>query len=70
MPADEFEDFDEDEDNTDEQYLGYGATSNISFHGRVETGYTKQEWSELSDKTKAEITEQALWDLVDIWEVD
>lgn len=58
------------ENGDEEQMLGYAASSNISFHGKLETGYTRTEWAELPSDQKDAIIEECLWELVDIWEED
>ncbi len=55
----------------DEQMLSYGSLRNINFQGRIGTGMTKQEWSELSEDEKRQtITEIVFEQLIDIGEED
>jgi hypothetical protein len=50
--------------------IGYSASSNISFNGTLETGYRRSEWNKLSQKSKNEVQEDLLWELIDLFELE
>jgi len=50
--------------------FGYASSSNISFKGILDSGYTREEWDEMSDREKIEAEQELLNELVDIWEED
>lgn len=47
--------------------LGYSSMSNISFRGRYDTGILVEEWEEMSEADQAEVFNEVLNDLVDIF---
>lgn len=49
--------------------LRYGAASNITFHGTIETNITVSEWNEMTNDEQEQVTTNALYELVDIWDV-
>lgn len=50
--------------------FGYASSKSISFKGELDTGIPLDEWEDYSDEDKAEVENEALWDLVDIWVID
>lgn len=50
--------------------FSYSSSRNISFHGWVDSGYTWDDWNEMTEDEQNEITAQALWELVDIDVID
>lgn len=49
--------------------LKMSAFSNITYRNEYETGYTKEEWDELSDKRRDDIITEAVFEDIDVWEV-
>ena len=49
--------------------LRYSASSNITFHGEIDTQIERQEWEEMSQKEQDEIISDVLFELIDIGEV-
>jgi len=49
--------------------LGYGASSNISFYGSWDTGIPRSEWDEMSEKDQNAVYDQAVYEIVDIYEL-
>jgi hypothetical protein len=50
----------------DEVMFSYSAPSNISFHGRIGSGYSRAEWDEMSDVEQDEVMTEAVWRLIDM----
>jgi hypothetical protein len=50
--------------------LGYSSSHNISFNGTYETGIPRSEWDHMSDRDKQEVYQEALNDLVEVFELD
>ena len=50
--------------------LRYSAASNISFHGKYDTGITREDWDEMSWSERDDVITDALYYLVDIDWVD
>lgn len=50
--------------------LSYAASSNITFRGDYDTGYTREEWDDLTAPEQNEVITDALYYLVDIWVED
>ncbi len=48
----------------------YASHTNISFHGEVDSGYTPEEWAELSETEQGEAMTEALWELVEMSAVE
>lgn len=48
----------------------YSAPSNISFHGEIDSGFTRQELDELLDHERREVEAQMLFGLVDLYPID
>jgi len=46
--------------------ITYSAPSNITFHGEVDTGMTKEEWAEAGQEGQAEIIDATIADLLDV----
>lgn len=44
-----------------------GMMSNISVNETVDTGYSPEEWEEMSAKEQNQVIEEIVWDLVDVW---
>lgn len=49
---------------------GYSSNTNISFNGTVDTGYTREEWEDLSDDAKNRTLDELIYELVDLFELD
>ncbi len=47
--------------------FGYSASSNISFNGEIDTGITREEWAQMSEKEQDQEMDQAIYGLVDIY---
>ena len=47
--------------------FGYGAASNITFHGTYDTGIEHEDWDEMSNDERDAVEIQALFDLVELW---
>lgn len=47
--------------------FGYGAASNITFHGTYDTGIEREDWDEMSNDERESVETQALYDLVELW---
>lgn len=50
--------------------LGYESSSNITFHGEIDTGYTREEWDDLTEADRREHLTDAVFELVDIYVKD
>jgi hypothetical protein len=50
--------------------LGYGAASNISFHGKRETGYTWGEWRTMTDAERDQAIDEVVYELVEVYVLD
>jgi hypothetical protein len=44
-----------------------GMMSNASVDETRDTGYSPEEWAELSDKEQTQIIEETVWDILDVW---
>lgn len=47
--------------------VGLSSSLNASFHHFIETGYTREEWDEMSEKEQNEIAMDLAWQYVDVW---
>lgn len=46
----------------------YSSPTNITFHGLIDSGYTPEEWNELSEDDQNIAMEEAVWDqLIEIF---
>jgi hypothetical protein len=52
----------------EEQVLYYESPKNITFHGELDIGMTRQEWANLSEGERQEILSEVVWELVEIGE--
>lgn len=50
--------------------LKYSSWKNISFHGTLDTGISREEWDEMSGEEKEDVFNENLNRLVDIYEVE
>lgn len=50
--------------------LGYSSSSNISFSGTLDTGVTRADWDEMSEKDRADTRDELLYELVDLFELE
>lgn len=50
--------------------LGYASSSNISFSGTLDTGVTRADWDEMSEKDRADTRDELLYELVDLFELE
>lgn len=50
--------------------LGYSSMRNISFKGVIDTEVSREQWDEMTDAEKDEEITDALFYLVDIWEIE
>lgn len=50
--------------------FGYSASSNISFHGEIETGITREDWEAMSEAERDREMDEAIYGLVDIYVKD
>jgi len=48
----------------------YASSANITFHGEIDSGYTREDWAEMSDKDQTEAMTEALWELVEMYAVE
>lgn len=48
----------------------YSSWHNISFHGELDSGIPKEEWTEMDGATKKEIMNEAVHELVDLCVID
>lgn len=48
----------------------YASSRNITFHGEIDSGFTREKWDDLNDRAKAEALDEALNNLVEIWAVE
>jgi len=58
------------EDIPDENMVfGYSSSQNISFHGHFDSGYTVEEWNQMSEEQQSKVAEEIFWDanLIDFW---
>lgn len=46
--------------------ISYSSSSNITFHGEIETEITRAEWREMSSEEQDELVKEYTCDLVDI----
>lgn len=44
-----------------------GMSSNVMVDETRDTGYSPEEWAELSDKEQNQIIEETVWDILDVW---
>ncbi|UPU15890.1 hypothetical protein [Stenotrophomonas virus Jojan60] len=44
-----------------------GMLSNVTVNETRDTGYSPEEWAELSDKEQNQIIEETVWDILDVW---
>jgi hypothetical protein len=49
--------------------LNYAALSNITFHGKWDTGIPRSEWEEMTMEEQDQVFTNALYEIVEIWEV-
>lgn len=49
--------------------LGYSSSYNISFNGTYETGISRSEWDHMSEKDQSEVFQDALNELVEVFEL-
>lgn len=54
---------------SDEVKIGYASSSNVTFHGELETGMTRQEWEELGEEGQKELMEEMVWELIEMWPI-
>lgn len=50
--------------------LRYDSSSNITFHGEVDTGIEREEWEEMTENMKIDAISEELFNLVDIYEIE
>lgn len=50
--------------------IRYASNKDIFFRGYVDTMISWEEWADMSGPEQAEIIEQVVWDLVDVWVED
>jgi hypothetical protein len=56
-------------DSNPEVRLGYNSSRNISFRGTEETGYSRKEWDEMSQKDKDMVIQDLVNELVEVYEL-
>lgn len=47
--------------------FGYASSKNVTFRGKVDSGYTWAEWNDLDDRAKSEAMSDAANELVELW---
>lgn len=52
------------------QLFRYASPKNISMHGELDAGMTRQEWADLSDEERQEVFSELVWELIEISEAD
>lgn len=57
-------------DDNPEVRLGYSSSTNISFGGTEGTGFSRAEWKDLDQESRAEVFEELVWNLIEVWELD
>jgi hypothetical protein len=50
-----------------EVVIRYSSSRNISFHGELETGMTREEWEALSEEEQQEVYSELVWELVEMY---
>lgn len=53
--------------DNDPVVVSYEASSNITFHGTDEIGFTWEEWRELTSKEREQEIDEYLYQLVDLY---
>lgn len=43
-------------------------TNKVGSAVKASTGYSVDEWMEMTDEEKAEVTSEIVWDNIDVWE--
>lgn len=57
-------------DDNEPVIFGYGSSKNVTFSGSDESGYTKGEWREMSQKDRDDALQEWLNELVDVYVKD
>lgn len=47
--------------------IGYAASSNVTFRGKIVTDITVSEWTEMDDWARNEAIQEETANLVDVW---
>lgn len=48
----------------------YSASSNISFHGEIDSEIEREDWDAMSEKERQEVFTETVFELVEISEVE
>jgi hypothetical protein len=50
--------------------FGYSSSSNITFNGTWDTGIPRSKWAEMSEADRNRELDSALYELIEMWELD